>query len=183
MQKFDARGASTDSDNLLSSASVGNNSSLSLADRNTDLLLTPKLLQVWLEWAGQRLEAISVGKIKPSGPKVIWPEYSQDKFQVLEFRKNAPSRNSGPSSAEIPIMDEILLLPNLCSDELSRRIIHRRLLIHPISGRYKFRWDEVAKEFDLKISNAKFKHKKGLEEIVKKIPHPKVCRLNAFVHR
>ena len=80
-------------------------------------------------------------------------------------------------------MDEILLLPNLCSDPLTRRIIHRRLLIHPISGRYKHQWNEVAQDLEMKISNIKFKHKKGLEEIIKKAPKANVCRLAAFVHR
>ena len=136
-----------------------------------------------LEWAGLRLEAISVGKIKPAKPGVIWPEYSQDKFQVLEFRGSNSPRSSGPSSAEIPIMDEILLLPGLCSDKLTRRIIHRRLLINPVSGRYKYRWDEVANYLEMKISSAKFKHKRGLEEIIKKAPRSQVCRLAAFVHR
>lgn len=185
MQKLDGRnpGAHSDTESKFSNKDAVRDSHLALAPRDRDFILTPKGLQTILEWAGLRLEAISVGKIKPSEPGIIWPEYSQDKFQVLEFRGSNPSRSSGPSSAEIPIMDEILLLPNLCSDPLSRRIIHRRLLIHPISGRYKFRWDEVAQDLEIKISSAKFKHKRGLEEVIKRADKKNVCRLAAFVHR
>ena len=74
--------------------------------------LSPQELQAWLEWAGARLIAMPGGRTRPAEPHVIWPEYSQEKFEILTFRSALPLRAAAPSSAEIPIVEEILLLPN-----------------------------------------------------------------------
>lgn len=142
--------------------------------------LTPQELQIWLEWAGARLWAMPIGRIKPAEPRALWPDYSLESFQVLDFRKAAPPKAAAPSSREIPIIDEILLLPNVCAREETRRVIHARLLVHPINGRYRHNWTEVAKLVKSDRRIVKIWYKRGLEEIIQKANPEKVCLIAAF---
>lgn len=142
--------------------------------------LTPSELQLWLEWAGARLIAMPGGHVGPAELKVIWPEYSQDKFQVLEFRKNLPIRAAAPSSVEIPFVDEILTLPNICAFEKTRRVLHARLLVHPINGRYRYTWRKIGILVESDHKTVKNWHRKGLEEVITKTNPEQVCRIWAF---
>lgn len=143
-------------------------------------LLTPTDLRTWLEWAGARLIAMPSDRIKPAELKCLWPEYSQDKFQVLEHRPPLSIRAMAPSSKEITIVDEILLLPNLCSSDLTRRIIHARSLVHPIRGHYLHKWSEIALLVRLSRPTVMNRYKNGLKEITEKVDPEKVCRISSF---
>ena len=143
--------------------------------------LTPSELQVWLEWAGARLIAMPGGRIGPSNTKVIWPDYAQDSFEVLEFRGAVPIRASAPSSTEIPIVDEILLLPNVCAKDYTRRVLHARSLVHPINGRYLYKWTRIAELLAVKAYTARRWYNEGLVEVISKAPEDKVCRIAAFL--
>lgn len=139
--------------------------------------LTPDELQTWLEWAGLRLVAMPGQRTGPADLKIIWPEYSQDQFEILDFRRSVPLRASGPSKDEIPIMDEILLLPNLASDVIRRRILHVRLLIHPIRGHNLYSWTSVSKILHSSPKRVKRLHSLALLEVSRKVPTNQVCRL------
>lgn len=141
--------------------------------------LTPEELQGLLEWAGARLVALPTSKIRPNDIRVIWPDYSQNQFEILEFRKNAPLRASGPSKDEIPIMDEILLWPNLSTVEIRRRVLHARLLVHPIRGHNLLSWARLAKKIGSDPRTLKRAHEIGLIEVGRKIPESHVCRITA----
>lgn len=142
--------------------------------------ITPEELRVWLEWAGIRLSAMPVLTTKPKDPGVFWPEYSQDKFQLLEFRKGIELRALAPTRDEIPIVDEILSLPNVCFVVKKRRVLHKRALIHPIHGTYLHSWREIADMIDEKQSTTKRFHREGLEEAARKADPAKVYRVRAF---
>src|SRR5579864_2946310 len=144
--------------------------------------LTPAELQTWLEWAGARLIALPVGRIKPSEPRVIWPEYSQERFEILDFRGYEPLRANAPSKDEIPIMDEILTLPALWSDSLKRRVLHSRALVHPLNGPNLYSWAKVAQLVGRDPKTVKAWHTAGLAEVCRKAPQDKICRIQAFLH-
>jgi len=143
--------------------------------------LSPQDLQMWLEWAGARMIAMPGGRTKPSEPHVIWPEYSQDKFELLEFRKDNPLRASGPSKDEIPIMDEILTLPRYCTDPFKRRVLQSRALVHPINGRNLYSWGKIARILSRDPKTVKAWHTSGLKEVCNKAPQASVCRIRAFL--
>lgn len=143
-------------------------------------ILTPPVLQNWLEWAGARLIAMPGARIKPKEPKVIWPEYDQEKFEILSFRAAIPIRAGAPSSTEIPIVDEILLLPNVCDDIYKRRILHARSLVHPISRRYLYNWKRISELLHTSPSIVKSLHVKGLKEACMKADPEHVCRIASF---
>jgi hypothetical protein len=139
--------------------------------------LSPSELQTWLEWAGARLVAMPSTSIGPRRLKVIWPEYSQDQFEVLDFRGNIPLRASAPSKEEIPIMDEILLLPNLCNYDIYRKLLHYRMLVHPISGRHLRSWRWLGRKLHCDHKTAMYKHEMALQDCAARISNEIVIRL------
>lgn len=144
-------------------------------------ILTIDELRVWLEWAGARLVAMPGNRVAPKQTRVLWPDYAQDIWEVTEFRNNQRIRISGPTSAEIPIMEEILLLPNICEWVKIRRVIHARSLIHPFTERHLYSWDRIAKKLETHPVTARRWYKKGLNEIVIKANPQKVCLIADFI--
>ena len=127
-----------------------------------------------------RLVAMPSGRIFPSEYRSFWPDYSLDRFQVLENRPPLSVRAAAPSSQEIPIVDEILLLPNLISWETKRKIVHARLLVHPLRGNYLNSWTKISKLLKKDRRVVKTWHGQGIQEIVDKIEPEKVCHISAF---
>jgi hypothetical protein len=143
--------------------------------------LPSPIINSWLEWAGARLIALPGHRTGPADIRVIWPEYDQEKFQVLEFRRGLVARSLGPTNAEMPFVEEILRLPNLCSDVNVRRVLHKRALIHPTRGTHIYRWDRIAKDLgDVKLYTVKRWHKMGLIEVGEKINLDLTNRLMNF---
>ena len=146
--------------------------------------LTPSELEQWLEWAGVRLIAMPGKRVGPNGYKVTTLEYSQDVFQVLEFRATLPVKVAPPSNIEIPIIEEVLTLPNLIKDAGKRRVVRVRTLLHPINGRHLYRWDRITETLGkvngrkITIASVKYMYKSGLEEICKKIDKERVCSIS-----
>lgn len=143
--------------------------------------LTPTVLQTWLEWAGAKLIAMPGRREGPSGPKVIWPEYNRNTFEILKFRGTLSPRAAAPNKDEIDVVDKILLFPNVCSDPLTRRILHVRALVHPINGRHLYPWRRIGKLLRTDHKTVKRRHQHGLLEAVDKIPYVKVCEVKYFM--
>lgn len=123
-------------------------------------------LQSWLEWASAKLIALPGARIGPRDSGVLWPDYPQDTFQVLDFRRALSIRAMAPTPAEMALMDEILFLPNLISHEGRRRVVRYRSLVHPTNMRHLFRWNRIAELLSIKIYTARDWHRKGLAEII-----------------
>lgn len=134
--------------------------------------IEPLELQRWLEWAGAKFIALPCGRLRPAQPTVIWPEYAQDRHEVLEFRgrPNLGLHAAAPSAAEIPLMDEILLLPNLCPDIRARRAVRLRTLVHPISRRYLNPWPRTAEILHTNPQSARIFFNRGLRTILDRAP-------------
>lgn len=144
--------------------------------------LSPELLSDWLSWAGARLLAMPSGRIKPAEPRACWPDYGTDVFQVLEFRAKLKIRVPAPSKDEIPIMDEILLFPNLCSFIGRRRVLHLRLLTNPVSLRPINSWEKISEKLNTSPERVKRWHTSGIEEVLFKLPEERkriVCQFFA----
>lgn len=152
-----------------------------MVDHDQSSRLSNVELASWLEWASARLLATPSEKIKPRAPGCLWPEYSQDKFEIIEFRARIALRALAPSSDEIPIMDEILLLPNLCKDPTNRRIIRMRSLVNPLTNRYLYKWPAISKELTLKTYECRRRYGSGLDEMARKIDRQAQTRIGAFL--
>lgn len=144
-------------------------------------IVNPDTLEIWLEWAAAKQIAMPSGQLFPSDPRAAWPEYSRDRFQVLEYRRVVQMRALAPSSKEIPIMDAINELPNLCKLREIRQTVRLRTQIHPIRQTHLITWNGVAKKMKTKIHIVRYWYKNGLEEIAEKAPKPIVCRIAAFL--
>lgn len=138
--------------------------------------LAPETLEMWLEWAGARLIALPMPSVKPRDSGVIWPEYSQDKFQVLEFRKGMRIRAPIPSAQDITLMEEIIALPNLCTRIPHKRTVRLRTLIHPTTNRHIYSWRKIAVHLNTNRETAAGWYFSGLKEIAAKVPCNQVQR-------
>ena len=103
----------------------------------------PAEVRQWLEWASGKLLALNIRSPAPAEPRVAWPEYAHDKRDAYGRTANT-LRAATPTRLEIPLMDEILLLPGLIPDIKARRIVNARSLVTPVSGRYIYSWPKIA---------------------------------------
>jgi hypothetical protein len=143
-------------------------------------LLDSVRLAWWLEWAGSRLIAMPDSRPGPRDPRALWPEYGLDPWQILEFRGRVRLRVPPPSADEIPIVFDILLLPNVCREPQVRQILHKRALVHPLSGRYLFPWALLAATVSVKVSRVRQMHELGLAEAVLAADRALVSRIATF---
>lgn len=136
------------------------------------------MLQSWLEWAGAKLISTPGNKIFPQEYRTAWPEFSQNVWELTEFRRIKRIRSDPPSNTEIPLMEEILLLPNRCPDLFHRRVVHCRLLVHPVRGYYIFDWTKIAKILHADRKSVRRWHRNGLSEIWDKISDEELARIS-----
>lgn len=127
-------------------------------------------LKTWLEWAGGRLVALPSDRIKPSGYKTYWPDFSNDVYQILEMRKVLSIRALAPTAAEIDLMDQVLSLPARIEDQRRRRIIQMRLLTHPVTQRHLRTWAKVAEAEHTSVFKVQSIHSQALRELWGKTP-------------
>lgn len=146
-------------------------------ESESELYLTPTDIQIWLEWAGARLVSMPDRRPGPGKPRVIWPDFSQDLFEVLEFRGEFTTRPAIPSAKEITLMEEILTLPNLCKRPAIRKTVRIRTLINPINDRHVFSWRKVAKAIGSDVKTVRVWYNAGLLEIFNTIPEVTVNNL------
>jgi hypothetical protein len=128
---------------------------------------SPEEVQLWLEWAGEKLLSLDVRGIRPSSYRSFWPDYPDDPHTAFGYTQET-LRISPPGANEIPIMDEILSLPSVCSLIPTRRILHARALIYPTTGNYKNSWSRLAEDFHSDPKTIKRWHRNGLNEILEK---------------
>ena len=141
--------------------------------------LTPQELEEWLEWAGVRLIAMPGKRIGPDEYRSFWPDFSQDKFEITEFRIGLGIRMMAPSNKEIPIVEEILTLPSLCKDIRGRRTLHMRSLLHPINLRHIFPWKRIAEILQSDPRTISKLHHRCLIQVAQAIPPAQVYSLSS----
>lgn len=141
----------------------------------------PQTIVLWLEWAAVRLIAMPTGRLRPAEPRAYWPDITQEPLAGLSDLQINRIRALAPSAAEIPIIDEIILLPNLCSKPDVRRVIHWRAQIHPIRHHHLLKWDWISHKLNVHKYTAQRWYKTGLQEVADKAPQATVCRITTFM--
>lgn len=132
-------------------------------------------IEAWLEWAGIRLIAMPGPRAGPSEFRGFWPDYSQERFEIISFRARIALRVAAPGPSEIPLMEQILLLPNLLQPSESERIqmmrkaIRKRTLLHPITERHLFSWARLAKDLETSRFIAQGLYEDGIIRLTKLI--------------
>lgn len=137
---------------------------------------TPNEVRLWLEWAGERLMALQVSGVRPQEYRSFWPDYPDE--QTAYGYTNPEFRIPTPSSQDITLMDEIFDLVKNCSLQSTRRVLQKRALVHPISGRYKVSWTELAVYYHVDRKTVKRWHQAGLIEILEGVPLLKLGRIS-----
>lgn len=124
-------------------------------------------MQEWLEWAGSKLLAMPIRTPGPELPRAFWPAIVADEISAegAGFRL----RIGAPTNDEIPLMDRILLLPNLCADPFKRKVIHARSLVSPRNGRHLVRWTKIAFALHTDARTVRRWYWRGLREIGERV--------------
>lgn len=146
--------------------------------------LEPDELRIWLEWAGGKLLTLHVGRIKPRESGCLWPDTKSDpddgSDSYLREQSITPLRLPPPAAYEIPYVDAILLLPNLSDRISTRRVLHSRSLISPITGRCIFPWTKIARLVNSDRRTVRKWWVDGLREVARKVDDEKVFRFRTF---
>lgn len=141
--------------------------------------MTPEEVQFWLEWAGRALLALPSHGLGPAELRAWWPSVAPD--ATLAYGYNAPRlRPVVPAADEIPWIDEILALPNVCHRITTRRILHARAMVSPLNDRYIYSWAKIARLVHLSPNTVKIEHLRGLGEVIRKTPQEKMWRISNF---
>ncbi len=129
----------------------------------------PQEVQLWLEWAGERMLSIRVQGTRPSSFRSSWPDYADDPHTAYGY--NGPSlRFPSPSAQDISLMDEVLGLINLCPQDLQRRVLQARALIKPSNGQHLYSWSKIAVKIHSDHRTVKNLHQRGLEAVAWRVP-------------
>lgn len=108
-----------------------------------------------------------------------WPDYSQDRFEIIEFRARISLRIAAPGPSEIHLMEDILLIPNYLPDVRARKIVRFRTLLHPITGRNLCNWTFLAKKFETSRFLIKNEYEKSIERLTKLTPPSLLTRIQS----
>lgn len=130
--------------------------------------VTDDEIKTWLEWAGARLLSLNLASPLPKGPHVSWPAYAQDSRVAYGYTQER-LRAAHVSSAEIKLMDELLILPSLIPDVLIRRIVNARILVTPVSNRYVYSWTRLAYMLHSDRRRVARLYDNGINEIARKL--------------
>ncbi len=141
--------------------------------------IEPGDVKVWLEWAGSRLLCMKISSPKPGGYRNFWPDYQNDVAAYGYTKETMRAPAVGPK--EIDIMDQILAFVPLVDDTRVRRIVHRRLLVTPVSGRYVHSFVKIAEEFHMDARLAARLYLKGLDQIGQRVPAQQAHRIRQFL--
>ena len=141
--------------------------------------LTVAEVQEWLEWAGSRLLALRIKSPAPAGYRSYWPDFAEDITAAYGYTAET-LRAPTVAPHEITVMDQILTLPMLVADVRTRRIIHRRALVTPVSQRYVHSFSKISRDFHMSRQRAHQLHRAGLIEIGDWMKQRQVYALRRF---
>jgi hypothetical protein len=139
----------------------------------------PAEVRTWLEWAGSTLLSMRLPAAAPKAYKVAWPDFPDD-AKAYGYT-NETLRAAAPPPDAIPIMDLVLGLPVLISDITTRRIVHSRSLVAPVSGRYLYSYKRIAVLLHLDQRAVARKFLLGVSEISIRVPASKAYTIRQFL--
>jgi hypothetical protein len=143
-------------------------------------VVEPDDVRILLEWAGIRLLSMRITSPVPQGFRSYWPDYAADAAEAYGYTRET-MRAAAVGPKEITIMDQILTLPSLITDIPTRRIVHKRSLVTPVSGRYVFSYTRLAKDLSIDARLAARLYLKGVAEIGRRIPKQQAYAIKHFL--
>ncbi|MCE2577532.1 DUF6362 family protein [Komagataeibacter sp. FNDCR1] len=133
--------------------------------------------------AGCTLAALPAHGLKPGGVRVAWPEMLADvDLDWINALPDDDLRPPRPDAGAVSRMDESLSWIGLIGDDRQnwRKVVCLRLVVHPISHRYRFSWREIANRVGTSHTSAKSWHQLAVAEIARKIAGPAFCAFQTF---
>jgi hypothetical protein len=139
----------------------------------------PEELKIWLEWAGGKLLCMRLSAASPASYRSFWPDYADE--SAAYGYTSATMRVPAVAPKEVAMVDQILALPMLVEDPTTRRIIHRRALVAPLSGNYVYSYVKIAEELHLDSRLAARKFASGLVQICRRLPAQQASTIRHFL--
>ncbi|WP_075632610.1 DUF6362 family protein [Novacetimonas hansenii] len=125
--------------------------------------------------AGCTLAALPAHGLKPGGVRVAWPEMLADvDLDWINAASDDDLRPPCPDAGAVSRMDESLSWIGLIGDDRRnwRKVLCLRLIVHPISHRYRFSWRKIANHMHIDHHTAKSWHQLAIADIARKIVQP-----------
>lgn len=125
-------------------------------------------VEEWLTEAGMTLATLRIKGVRPSGMKAYWPEIIADPDDLCWLR-DSDAFLPPPTADAIARMDITLGWVSLLDDKRYRTVINKRLIINPISGKFRWEWRKIGRALGIDYKTAQAWHRKACEGISKKI--------------
>lgn len=117
-----------------------------------------------LEDAGRTIIAMPASGVWPAGMRSTMPEVLQNIWDSYGTEP-AALRPGTPSARAITKMQETWDWLAMVDDVLPRRVVAMRMLVHPITDRYRHSWRDVGERLGISDKTAKATWERGIDKI------------------
>lgn len=117
-----------------------------------------------LEDAGRTIIAMPASGVWPGGMRSTMPDVLQSIWDSYGTEP-AALRPGTPSARAITKMQETWHWLAMIDDVLPRRVVAMRMLVHPITDRYRHSWRDVGERLDISDKTAKAAWERGIDKI------------------
>ncbi|GBQ32225.1 hypothetical protein HLH34_04365 [Gluconacetobacter azotocaptans] len=121
------------------------------------------------------LAAMPMHGLKPAGCRVAWPEVvAEADLNWINAIPDDAMRMPRPTSDAISRMDEAMGWISMIDGDCInwRRVVCMRMIVHPISHRYRWSWRKIGDRLHIDHHTAKSWHSLAVAVIAKKIAQP-----------
>ncbi|MBF0892188.1 hypothetical protein HKD28_12330 [Gluconobacter sp. LMG 1744] len=128
----------------------------------------PEQVAEWLTDAAFTLAAMPSNGCWPGGMRSYWPDIVADRDD-LDWPMESDIRPPMPTSDEVSRMDLALSWVPMVTDRGQKAVVNMRLIVHPISGQYRWTWRKIGGKLGINHETAKDWHAEACAEVGKKI--------------
>lgn len=125
-------------------------------------------VEEWLNEAGMTLATLRMKGLRPAGVKINWPDVVVDPDDLCWLR-DSDDVLPPPSSDAIARMDIALSWVPLIDDKRLRVVVNKRLIVNPISGKFRWEWRKLGRLLGIDHKTAQAWHRRACGVIAKKI--------------
>ncbi|MCH4024099.1 MAG: DUF6362 family protein [Acetobacter sp.] len=122
----------------------------------------------WLDEAGLTLATLRMKNLRPSGVRINWPDIVMDRDD-LAWARMSDELLPPPTADAIVRMDRALCWVMLLDDRTQKIVVNKRLIVHPVSGKFLWEWRKLGKLLGMHHRTAQVCHRTACEVIGKKI--------------
>jgi len=128
----------------------------------------PEQVGEWLDEAALTLACLPATGLRPAGARSTWPAYLCD-LEDLGWERESDEFLPRPTAEQIDRLDVVLGWIPMIEDRKVRTVVNMRLIVHPISGAYRWEWRKIGAKLGISHVTAKAWHQRACAMIARKI--------------